>query len=291
RGYFRYFPLRTGKVTAWRLLASHLWWLESPTNAVTKFGSTLQVDARDICGRFIYYFGIWEPNLTAWIRSRLKPGDCFVDVGANVGYFSLLASTLVGDRGKVVSVEAVPRTFEMLTANLEANGASNTRAVNVAAWDKEETLSFFVSPDTIGGTSTAMAAQAQRWKLESRCSVRGAPLGSILTADEIAAARLIKIDVEGAESHVIAGLELIHATGRGDLEFMVEISMSAFEEITDSFRKRGLFPYRIQNDYRAAAYIGESSSHHRRPYRLEAAPQDVTEVDVIFSRVDAAWLV
>jgi hypothetical protein len=64
RGYLRYFPIRTGKLTAPRYRPAHLWWLESRTKASTVFGSTLNVDAGDICGRFIYYFGVWEPNLT-----------------------------------------------------------------------------------------------------------------------------------------------------------------------------------------------------------------------------------
>ena len=194
RGYFKYFPVRTGKATAWKYLASHLRWLESRTKARTFFGGTLDVDARDIVGRFIYYFGIWEPNLTAWIQSRLKPGDCFVDVGANVGYFSLLASTLVGPSGKVISIEAIPRTFEVLTGNLDANGARNVRPIHRAVWDKEETLTFFISPDVINGSSTAMPAQAARFRLDRRCDVCAAPLFSLLSADEMAAARLIKIE-------------------------------------------------------------------------------------------------
>ena len=231
RAYFRYFPVRTGKTAAFKHLADHLWWLESRTKASTVFGSNLEVDARDICGRFIYYFGVWEPNLTAWIQSRLKPGDCFVDVGANVGYFSLLASTLVGQSGKVISVEAIQRTFEALTENLVANRAQNVRAINMAVWDKEETLSFFISSDTIDGTSTAMPAQAEKWKLDKRCDVRAAPLCLLLTPDEIAATRLIKIDVEGAESRVISGLVPILESGRRDLELVMEVSTKFFDDI------------------------------------------------------------
>jgi hypothetical protein len=51
---------------------------------------------------YIYYFGVWEPNITRWIVRRLASGDMFIDVGANVGYYSLLASKLVGESGSVV---------------------------------------------------------------------------------------------------------------------------------------------------------------------------------------------
>jgi FkbM family methyltransferase len=288
RAYFRYLPVRTGKLTVWNYLASHLWWLESRTKASTVWASTFDVDARDICGRFIYYFGIWEPNLTAWIQSRLKPGDCFVDVGANVGYFSVLASTLVGQSGKVISVEAIPRTFEVLTRNLVSNSVRNVRSINMAVWDKEETLTFFVSPDTIDGTSTAIPAKAERWMLDLRCEVRAAPLCSLLSPDEIATARLIKIDVEGAENRVISGLGSILESGRRDLEVVIEVSTEAFDDIVFYFKKHGFFSYQIENDYSAASYIGEFVA--KRPDRLEVAPKGVSEVDVIFSRIDAASL-
>lgn len=280
--------MRAGKVTAWKYLAAHLWWLESRAKANTFFGSTLDVDARDTCGRFIYYFGIWEPSLTAWIQSRLKPGDCFIDVGANIGYFSLLASTLVGKSGKVVSVEAVQRTFNVLTENLDANHARNARAMNMAVWDKEETLTFFISADMIDGTSTAMPEQAEKWKLNNRCDVRAAPLYSLVSSDEIAAARVIKIDVEGAETHVISGLAPVLDGGRKDLEIVMEVSTKLFNEIVTFFRKHGFYSYHMENDYSAAHYIGERTA--KKLYRLENAPTGFTEVDVVFSRIDAPSL-
>jgi FkbM family methyltransferase len=231
---------------------------------------------------------VWEPNLTEWIQSRLKPGDCFIDVGANVGYFSLFASTLVGQSGKVISIEAIQRTFEVLIRNLEANRAGNVRAINMAVWDKEETLSFFISSDTINGTSTVMPAMANLWKLNQRCDVHAAPLYSLLSPDEISAARLIKIDVEGAESRVISGFGSMLESSRRDLEIVIEVSAQAFDGIVSFFRKYGFFPYHMKNDYSAASYIGEHET--KRLDRLEIVPQGVTQVDVVFSRVDAASL-
>ncbi|HVA00752.1 MAG TPA: FkbM family methyltransferase [Terriglobia bacterium] len=288
RGYFKYFPVLTGKRTAWKYLADHLWWLESRARANTFFGRTIDVDARDGCGRFIYYFGVWEPNLTAFIQSHLRHGDCFVDVGANVGYFSLLASTLVGQSGKVVSIEPVQSTFEVLTRNLDANRAQNVRAVNMAVWDKEETLTFYISSETIIGVSTVIAARAEKGLHDARCDVRAAPLCSLLSPDEIAAARLIKIDVEGAENRVIFGLGSLLESGRRDLEVVMEISIAAFDEIVFFFRKHGFFSYHMENEYSIVPYIGGNSI--KKPARLEVAPDGATQVDVIFSRVDAASL-
>ena len=288
RAYFRYFPLRAGKTFLWSQVAEHLWWLETRTTCHTYFGSPLDVDARDGCGRFIYYFGVWEPTLTEMVERRLKPGDCFVDVGDNVGYFSLLGSKLVGHSGKVVSIEAVPRTFAILRKNLNANGAENVRALNVAAWDKEETLTFFVSLDTIDSTSTGLPSLAQERGLTEQCSVHAAPLSLLLRPDEIVGARLIKIDIEGGERNVVAGLGPILQGGRKDLEIVVEVSIDAFDEIVGFFREHGFFAYHLENDYKAKSYVNRQEMKRLR--RVEAAPVHETQLDLVFSRINADFL-
>src|SRR2546430_100519 len=69
--------------------------------ANTCFDVSLRCKIRDLIQRFILIFGVWEPNTTAFIRRKLKPGDGFIDIGANIGYCSLLASRLVGEAGRV----------------------------------------------------------------------------------------------------------------------------------------------------------------------------------------------
>ncbi len=74
----------------------------------------------------IWLFGIWEPDLTAFIASRLEAGDTFIDVGANIGVFSMLASHHVGSTGSVVAIEASPRVYGELLTTLELNGVRLT---------------------------------------------------------------------------------------------------------------------------------------------------------------------
>ena len=57
----------------------------------TFFGAKIQCDIRDFIQRRIYFFRIYEPNLTHYITANVQPGELFVDLGANIGYFSLLA--------------------------------------------------------------------------------------------------------------------------------------------------------------------------------------------------------
>jgi FkbM family methyltransferase len=294
RTYFRYFPVRSGKRQVWHLVCEHLWWLESHANAKTIFGSTLHVDARDIGGRLIYYFGVWEPQLTAWIAGCLKPGDGFIDVGANMGYFSLLAAGLVGATGKVVAIEAVPRTFNLLRHNLDANNAANVRPLNVAAWDRQETLTMFIEPSRITGTSTLVPAWAEKWSLGGHCEVPADALAVLLQPDEIRLARFIKIDVEGAEWRVVSGMIPMLAIARRDVEVIIEIATElevegkTYRDVFSLFGQAGFFPYLIGNDYSPASYIANAPGN--RPRRIEEIPHGVDQIDVIFSRRDEVSL-
>jgi FkbM family methyltransferase len=74
----------------------------------------------------------------------------------------------------------------------------------MAVWHKEETLTYFISADTINGTSTAIPDFTEHWKLDRRFHVRGSSLSSLLSPNEISAACLIKIDVEGAEIQILS---------------------------------------------------------------------------------------
>lgn len=296
RSYFRYLPSPFAKKFLWNYVADHLWWLEAKVKAKTVLGSTLFVDARDIVGRYIYYFGLWEPNLTDWIRERLLPGDVFVDVGANIGYYSLLASTLVGEAGKVVAIEPLPEIFGTLRINLEVNQARNVRAVNVAAWDVTDTVDIFTWPKTPPGYTSLMPGWADLWHLEKQGQVPAEPLSVILRTDETKAIRMIKVDVEGTEWRVISGMKSLLGICRTDLEVIVELTPSvlvkegtSWQKLLNSFRAWGFHPYRIENSYSAEAYF--SLRTPSRPKRIDpSSVQRIDQMDVIFSRIDAVSL-
>ena len=91
------------------------------------------VDTGDVVGRVLAASGVWEPHVTDAFRGRLHPGDVCVDVGAHLGYYTLLASQLVGGRGHVYAFEPSLGIFRRLQANLALNGVTNVSALNVAA--------------------------------------------------------------------------------------------------------------------------------------------------------------
>jgi FkbM family methyltransferase len=293
RIYFRYIPISFGRRALWDRVAEHTWWLESDAvRARTAFGCTMRVSARDVIGKYIYYFGVWEPNLTSWLTLRLMPGDVFVDIGAYVGYYSLLASHLVGEKGRVVAIEPLPQVFHMLEANLAANLVRNVRTVNIAVWDTHQNeLEMFTDEDSLSGRTTLMSEWADHWQLRTRSTVRGRPLPAILTGDEMRTARIVKIDVEGAEAHVTAGMEPLLVEGRSDLEVVLEVSPQVLEaqgmsskKLLELFGRHGFFAYRIDNFYSPEVYVDRHSP--TRPVRITEIPSDRRQTDVIFSRVD-----
>jgi len=256
----------------------------------------IRVDASDIVGKHLYYFGVWEPNLTRWISRRLATGQVFIDVGANVGYYSLLASRLVGPSGRVIAIEALPQTFEALLGNLGRNAVANVRAVNAAAWDKREKLKIFVRQEGPTGATTLMSAWADQWHLRRQVEIEADRLASLLSASEIERARIIKIDVEGAEWHVISEMTAWLSQTAPDLEIAIELSRSmmssqgkSLRDILATFAAFGFRAYRIENDYRASSCIDRTGRPVAR--RITEWPGEaVDQIDVIFSRIDAALI-
>lgn len=256
-------------------------------------GFLVRGNTRDMIQRFLYVHGVWEPHLTNWLRERLAPGDVFVDVGANIGYCTLLASGLVGEAGRVVSIEASPRIFGQLSGNLAANRVRNVRALHVAVSDAPGTIRIFrAGEDNLGATSIYRAENAV-----DEGEVAVAPLSGLLAPDEIARARVIKIDVEGAEIAVIDGLLPCLGAMRDDLEIVVEIgggppgsprASESFARIRAALASFGFHAYAVESDYGATSHA--PGAPWCRPRRVAPDYVPPGEGDVVFSRRDADGL-
>src|SRR5579862_5556321 len=95
-------------------------------NIGTKYGR-FSGDTSELLCRRVYYFGSWEPTISDLIDQRLESGHTFVDVGANAGWYTVLAGHRVGETGRVVAIEASDATFKRLEGNVSMNGLSNVR--------------------------------------------------------------------------------------------------------------------------------------------------------------------
>jgi FkbM family methyltransferase len=290
--YVRYAPWPFGR----RLLAEAVNFNQrvKPHNFAvrTRFGYEMAGCTEDLIQRFIYLFGVWEPNLTYWIHERLRPGDTFVDVGSNVGYYALLAASCIGEKGHSIAIEASPSIFEILNHNLQRNDiGTRVRSVNVAASDHSGTAAVYAGPKAnIGRTTTV-----PREDLQIEGTIIAKPLEDILTDEEIAGARLIKIDVEGLEGAVVRGLLPALQSCREDLEIIVEVNGQPAPEgestsdIVGQLGERGFNVYEISNSYVPRHYV-EAARAQQRPQRVHGAVKLDKEVDLIFSRIDADGL-
>ncbi len=285
RAFIRFTPPSSAKENLWqRVVDPYLAWRDHRFVAGTRAG-LMAGTTSDILQQYLYYFGNWEPHVTGFIRRRLQPGDGFVDVGANIGYFSLFAARQVGPTGRVVSVEASPEIFASLAANLTRNG-SNIRALNFAASDQPGRLELFAGDDGNCGSSTIAGAPGATAKFE----VEAAPLDTLLAPDEIAKARLIKVDVEGAEAAVVAGMRSLLTQGRSDREFIVEIHPDRLarlgrtvDDVIKPFLDAGFHAYFIENDYDATAYLWPDE-----PGKLRRLCEPIEyDINVVFSRTNA----
>jgi FkbM family methyltransferase len=154
--------------------------------------------------------GLWETTVTEWFQENLRPGDAFVDVGANIGYFSLLAAKLVGESGKVVSVEAHPHLAELLRRNVILNDVRNTTTWHRAAWSEATNLKFHLRANFASNSSAGSLGESglsDHHDTEAIVEVPAAPLDSLLA--DLPHVDLMKIDVEGAEVRAFRGLRRI----------------------------------------------------------------------------------
>lgn len=159
--------------------------------------------ARDrvVSGR-IRETGIWEPYETSLLQRLLRPGDVFVDVGANIGYFTVLGAALVGAAGRVFAFEPDPDNFRLLQANLALNGlADRAEATEAALSDVDANGTLYLSADNLGDHQVYPTADEPR---ESRpITLRN---GSELLRARTDRIDLLKVDTQGAEHAVLEGL-------------------------------------------------------------------------------------
>lgn len=146
------------------------------------------------------YFNKLESEQTAKMLNEVSAGDVFFDVGANAGYYSILASRLVGDSGRVLAFEPLIRNLSYLYRHKSLNNAENVTVFAFACSDENSIVSFSTGDNIAMGHIDKEAAGEM-------------PVPSI-TLDEVSKRtglmpNIIKIDVEGAELDVLMGAENI----------------------------------------------------------------------------------
>jgi FkbM family methyltransferase len=177
-------------------------------------------EARDIhISRQIREHGIWEAYETSLLWRFLRPGDCFLDAGANIGYYTVIAAERVGPSGRVLAFEPEPQNFSLLQKNLRLNGVQQrVHARRAALSDRDQDLELHLHADNLGDHQVFPDESGRRVIPVS--GLRGASC----LADKVSTVNLVKIDTQGAEYHVTRGLmPLLKASG-SRLRMIVELT-------------------------------------------------------------------
>jgi len=269
RAYYRHVPGKIGKRPVWNSVVTRLMARghDVELRACTRFGARMNVRFPDTIQTYVYFFGVWEPAITAYLVQTLAAGDTVIDIGANVGYDTLLASHLVGPKGAVHAIEASPHVYRLLTENLALNDTANVtpHLMAVCACSCEVPV-FLHDPRNLGGT-TIIPAVASRRDVRLEARVPGLPLTAILPEATILGARLIKIDVEGAEWPVVQGFSELLPHLAPYSELLIEVSAEGLGDhgmtipaFLDLFRRAGFAPFTIGNRYTVDMYLEPAAS-------------------------------
>jgi FkbM family methyltransferase len=198
-------------------------------------GRRMYLDLRhEGISRTLAIWGIREADHTQLFKEELSEGMVVVDVGANIGYYTLIAASIVGPRGRVIAIEPDPRNFHLLTRNIEANEYTDfVEAHRVAVSDKVGTANIYLSeatnlntlfdPERSGGLSNV--------KTEAVVGIETVSLDDLLK--DRRGINFVRMDIEGFEVEAFAGM--VETLGRSEppCKILFEVHPRAYSDDRD----------------------------------------------------------
>lgn len=212
----------------------------------------MRVDIEEWIQQQIFFFGVYDAAGIKFIKQSLQPGDTFLDVGANLGTYSLSASSrLDPDQGGLVhAFEPVSAIRSRLEENLERNGVTHVKVNPTAVFHETTRLEIYLSDRENIGMSSVFHHDAESGKTEEVEAIR---LDDYISREKIGKVHLVKIDIEGAELNALKGMKA--CIERDHPVFLLEISNNVLGEESEKgletlnfLRDRGYEMYSIQED-------------------------------------------
>lgn len=181
-------------------------WVQIPKGPAQ--GLWLQVDAR-----FEPHFldGQYEWQAQEVLLEHLRHGCCFYDVGAHVGFFSLLAARIVGGSGLVVAFEPDPQNAEILREAAQRNRMPQLRVVEAAVWSSSGPIEF-QRAHAASGRVDGQVGPVANWRDDDRVCVDGVSLDDFVLRGEAPPPDFLKVDIEAAESEALKGASRLFDT-------------------------------------------------------------------------------
>ncbi len=197
------------------------------------------------------FFNNYEIATVKYMKSALKPGDVFIDIGAHIGYLSAVGASLVGKNGQVHSFEPVPPTFQYLKLLAQNNPKYKFFLNNCAVGDRDDTVEIeYQGPKHSGGSSAISGFSASHGlRAEEIFKARIIRLDDYILKNNIKKIGLIKIDVEGYEFLVLKGLENYFKDTGCRPPIICEITPSAYKFL--GLTREQLIDYMRQYRYHA----------------------------------------
>lgn len=183
---------------------------------------TMKLDLAKPTQRSIFFEKEYEHHVVKFVKQHVHPGSTFVDIGAHVGYYTLMASFLTGPSGRVFSFEPDVANHQRLLLHTQLNARRNITVFKLAVSDKAGRLDFLVNPYNDGGHSVQAFAGYHPLRTEK---IQAVALDDMVSR-EFGGLPIdcVKIDVEGHQLHVLRGMRTILRVHRPKL--IVEISQT-----------------------------------------------------------------
>ncbi len=231
-------------------------------------GALMELGLVDVIERNLLVTGHWETHIEKALEKLLRPGDCFVDVGSNIGHFSLLASRLVGASGCVLAIEPCWQSLAKLARHLSLNAVENVYLLACASGAAvgDGGIAFLTGNNAGAATmrDTAVGQGRQRVLIE--------PLDDCLEGHGIRP-NLVKIDVEGFELKALRGLQRCLARDRPIV--LLELTPGFLQQAGDNAQQ--LLRFMAGHGYRCESLLDE-----RRIEPGESGLEQLGQIDVVF---------
>jgi len=223
-------PLAHNRVTH-RLFAG----CDRPVEAVMRNDIRIDVDANDYHGRVLYLFGTNDPKVEATARALLRPGDRFLDIGANYSTIGILAADRVGSTGQVHLFEPQQAICQRVQTAIDRAGLANVHLHRVGLLDRDDELTICRPRWHSGMATFVLKGDPENWQTETATVKDIATYVPPLVESHSFGA---KLDVEGAEMHLVPWLLRQH-----NLRFLIFEAAHNQRQLWDAVGGAGLIPY------------------------------------------------
>jgi FkbM family methyltransferase len=226
-----------GRVKPIRLIYDSVFGLLKPKSVMVQ-GHRMWLDDKDTLE--LATNEIYEPLETALFKRELKPGQVVLDIGANIGYYTLLAARLVGPKGKVYAFEPDPVNFQLLRKNVEANGYGNVILVNKAVSNKTKATRLYLNETNKGDHRLYDSGDGRR-----SIAVEVVALDRFFKQLD-KKVHFIKMDIQGAEAAALEGMKGLIRANRA-LKLVMEFEPS-------NLRRFGSDPQKVLQTLKKAGF-------------------------------------